>query len=126
MVQWEAEQADEQQNEDLISEETASIPFWQMIRRFFFQTSRERETDLRHRMEQLTIAIELYPDAASNYLQRGEVREQLGYYELAQDDFLKALELTEQQFAGARWGIGSQLVRDTAQQRLQEVSRRID
>lgn len=129
MAQWEAEQEDEQQDDDLIAEdvlETASISFWQMIRGFFFQTSDERKTDLRRRMQQLTAAIEIDPDAASSYLQRGEVREQLGHYELAQDDFLKALELAEEQFEGARWGIGSQVVMDTAWQRLQEVSRRIN
>lgn len=124
MTDWE-EMPDEDLEEASEAEEEAHITepltFWQMVQGFFFQMPGKREQDLKQRLLQLSEAIDQYPDSAVNYLIRGEVREALGYYELARDDFKKALELAERTFEGARWGLSAQAIMDQAQRQLEDV-----
>ena len=101
--------------------EQASI--WQRIRRFFFQTVSEKREENRARMYVLTQAIETYPDAAINYLLRGELYLEIREQDLAQEDFEKALELAETQFDNDRWGLGSQAIMDRARRGLQRIAR---
>ena len=66
---------------------------WQNLRRIFFPTRTERENQLVRRISRLSNAIELYPDSPTNYTLRGELFLETGDYELAAEDFRRALEL---------------------------------
>ena len=126
---------DELEIDDLdegVEDEADSLPskpildqasIWQRIRRFFFQTVSEKREENRARMYVLTQAIETYPDAAINYLLRGELYLEIREQDLAQEDFEKALELAETQFDNDRWGLGSQAIMDRARRGLQRIAR---
>ncbi|MDQ7035246.1 MAG: hypothetical protein Q9P01_10550 [Anaerolineae bacterium] len=47
--------------------------FWQMIRRFFFQTPSEKRAEQQQRLSDLNLAIVNNPDIATNYMLRGEI-----------------------------------------------------
>lgn len=96
---------------------------WQSIRRFFFKTASEKEDENRTRMYILNNAIETYPDAAVNYLLRGELQIELRQYEMAQTDFETALELAATQYDNERWGLGAQAIQDRARRGLQRTVR---
>lgn len=109
-------------------EEQSSIPqknrpaIWQTIRRFFVKTASEQEAENRTRMYVLNNAIETYPDAAVNYLLRGELYLDIGRHNQAKDDFEKALELATDQYDNERWGLASQAIQDRARRGLQKLS----
>lgn len=94
---------------------------WQRIWRFFFKTSSVREAEYRERMIELSKAIENFPDAAVNYILRGELHSQHQEYDEAREDFNKALELAEAQYENERWGISAQAIRDRALKGLQRI-----
>lgn len=120
-------------NDDLdesVEEESDSLPsnskiaqtaLWQRIRRFFFKTASEKKEEFRTRIIILSHTIETHPDAAVNYVLRGELYLALRERELAQQDFEKALELAEAQFDNDRWGLGSQAILDRARLGLQRI-----
>lgn len=56
------------------------------------------------RLEELTAAIERYPDAPSNYVYRGELLLEEGYFEGAAADFEKALGIADSLAESANWG----------------------
>ena len=115
---------DEDEFDDEIETHSDEIrPIWQKIRRFFFMTSAEKREDNRQRMSELTQSIEAYPDAAANYLLRGELHTDLQQYDLAQEDFEKALALAETQYENDRWGLASQAIQDRARSGLKRIAR---
>lgn len=69
----------------------------------------------------LNLAIEIYPDAAANYLARGDYFRYEREFELAIADYQRALELVNQEMAQSRWGFVPQAVRDSIVLRLQEM-----
>jgi len=93
----------------------------QRIWRFFFKSALAREEDQQTRMLELEKAIETYPDAAVNYLLRGELFLDMRDTTAAQLDFEDALVLVEEQYQTDRWGIAAQAIRDRALQGLQQI-----
>lgn len=69
----------------------------------------------------LNLAIEIYPNAAANYLARGDYFRYERAFELAAEDYLRALMLVNQEIAQSRWGFAPQAVRDSILLRLQEM-----
>jgi hypothetical protein len=69
----------------------------------------------------LNLAIEIYPEAAANYLARGDYFRHERTFELAAADYLRALMLVNQDLARSRWGFVAQAVRDSVLLRLQEM-----
>jgi len=73
------------------------------------------------RVELLTAAIELHPDAPANYVLRGELLLEGGDDELAVSDFHKALELAEDQAETANWGYIYRALADRAREGLRRA-----
>lgn len=101
--------------------EVGNLPLWQWVRRLFLQTGLERAEEQRMRLQALTRSIEIHPDAAINYLLRGELHLELHQWDLAHEDLLNALELAQMQWSEDRWGIAAQLVMDRAEWLLDTV-----
>lgn len=95
---------------------------WETLRRWFIGVRHQRQL----RIDRLTESIEQYPDAAANYLLRGEIWLEQRHYELARADFEQALALAEAQFADAAWGIAAQAIMDRAREGLRQVEQRLD
>jgi hypothetical protein len=102
------------------------ITFWQMIRRFFFQSRAEKERENRSRLHLLNLTIINQPDVAVNYMLRGEIHLESKHYELARDDFQQAIELAQAQFKNDKWGITAQSVMDRASEGLRKTLRHLD
>ncbi|GEM_PF-1168196 len=82
----------------------------------------------RERLYNLNHAIQVAPDAAVNYVLRGEIYMDRGEYRLAADDFRQALELAESQFihqAEKQLGIINQAMQDRALAGYESALRRI-
>lgn len=77
------------------------------------------------RLDDLTEAIERHPQAASNYLLRGEIWLDKGEYEMAAADFERAQALAAGQFEESEWGLVSQMLRDQAEHGLQRAMRKL-
>ena len=73
------------------------------------------------RLNELSDAINIHPDAAVNYVLRGEIYAQMGDTEAAQVDFEKALALIATQKENDRWGITAQALQDRALRALQQI-----
>jgi hypothetical protein len=73
------------------------------------------------RIEVLSLAIERYPDAAVNYVLRGEAWLGLGFPGNAREDFVAALELAGEAAESARWGYVERTVADRARERLRQL-----
>jgi tetratricopeptide (TPR) repeat protein len=73
------------------------------------------------RVELLTAAIEHNPDAPSNYVFRGEILLDGGDYDLAAEDFRKALQLAEDQAETANWGYIYRALADRAREGLRRA-----
>jgi tetratricopeptide (TPR) repeat protein len=84
--------------------------------------SREIYTE---RLSELNRAIAMYPDAAVNYVLRGELYAKLGENALAQADFQRGLELAEARLEASNWGFMAQTLRDRALMGLQQVEGRL-
>jgi hypothetical protein len=95
--------------------ESGGFSLWRRIRCLFFQTGLERAEERRIRLQALTRSIEIHPDAAINYLLRGELHLELHQWDLAHEDLLNAFELAQMQWSEDRWGIAAQLVMDRAE-----------
>jgi hypothetical protein len=102
---------------------TDALGFWQKLRRFFLPSFQERRENERQRLLDLTVAIERYPEAAVNYLLRGELHLELEQYTLAQEDLEQALQLAEAQYQQESWGLSAQAIADRARRGLEEVLR---
>lgn len=75
------------------------------------------------RLQELNLAIELHPDAAVNYLLRGEWFLEKRQFYIARDDFRQAAQLAETQRDTRLWGVVEQWVLDRALVYLDEVER---
>jgi tetratricopeptide (TPR) repeat protein len=109
------------ETEEKVKGEAPSL--WQRLRRFFFPSYQERREAERQRLIDLAVAIERYPEAAVNYLLRGELHLELAQYELAKEDFEQALQLAEAQYPQERWGLSAQAISDRARRGLETVLR---
>jgi tetratricopeptide (TPR) repeat protein len=83
----------------------------------------ERVSEVVSRVDVLTGAIEKRPDAPVNYVLRGEALLDGGDYELAAEDFRKALELAEPQAESANWGYINRALADRAREGLRYCKR---
>jgi tetratricopeptide (TPR) repeat protein len=83
----------------------------------------ERVSEVVSRVDVLTAAIEKRPDAPVNYVLRGEALLDGGDYELAAEDFRKALELAEPQAESANWGYINRALADRAREGLRYCTR---
>jgi len=70
------------------------------------------------RLEQLAAAIERHPQSPANYVLRGELYLDARNYALAEADFLRALELSEQGAETADWGYIHRAFNDRAREGL--------
>ncbi len=77
------------------------------------------------RLAELNRTISTYPDAAVNYVLRGEIYAGMGEYGLAQADFEQGLMLAEAQFETSDWGFMAQTVRDRALVGLDRVRHKV-
>lgn len=102
---------------------TLSLTFWQKLRRFFLPNHEERREENLQRLRDLTVAIERYPEAAVNYLLRGELHLALAQYRLAQEDLEQALQLAEAQYQQDSWGLSAQVISDRARRGLEQILR---
>jgi hypothetical protein len=75
------------------------------------------------RLAALTDAIAANPDAAVNYVMRGELFLEHGERELAYADFVKALTLAAAQLETEEWGLVAQAVQDRAEAGLRRLIR---
>lgn len=73
------------------------------------------------RIEVLSLAIERYPDAAVNYVLRGEAWLGLGFPGNAREDFIVALELASEAAESARWGYVERAMADRAREGLRQL-----
>ena len=73
------------------------------------------------RVDVLTAAIELHPEAPVNYVLRGEALVEARDYALAAEDFRKALELAETQAETANWGYIYRALADRAREGLHRI-----
>jgi len=96
---------------------------WQRLRRFFLPSPEERREAERQRLLELSIAIERYPEAAVNYLLRGELHLQQKQWALAEEDLSEALRLADSQYSQERWGISAQAIADRARRGLDDILR---
>lgn len=75
------------------------------------------------RIEVLSLAIERFPDAAVNYVLRGEAWLGMGNRANALDDFRAALALASEAAEGARWGYVEQALADRAHEALRRLEK---
>ena len=118
--------ADEGQKNDFSLKNKYHLSFWQMLRRLFFQTRSERLLEQQRRLSDLNLAIVERPDVAVNYMLRGELRLEKKQYELAREDFSRAIELAEAQFESEKWGITAQAIMDRAREGLRQTLRYLE
>jgi hypothetical protein len=78
------------------------------------------------RLIALSRAIERHPDAAVNYVLRGELFLKMGEHTRAADDFQGALILTDAQLQQDDWGLVAQAVQERALAGLRMLSGRED
>jgi hypothetical protein len=132
-MDWEETQNDISEDESAADEKEKSferdieqVSFWQMLRRFFFQTNTEKRVEQHQRLQDLNLALANNPEVAANYMLRGEIRLEQKHYELARDDFLEAIRLAEAQFEGDSWGLAAQSVMDRAREGLRHTMRYLE
>lgn len=77
-------------------------------------------------LDPLDQAIARRPNAATNYVLRGELYWRAGEYELAASDFESAFRLASAQFEADDWGLLSQALRDRAEQGLARAQRKMN
>ncbi len=81
--------------------------------------------DMARRRDDLTQMIVEQPEAASNYILRGELLLEAGDYGAATEDFRRGLELAAQQVETADWGLVAQALQDRALAGLERAERRM-
>jgi hypothetical protein len=65
-------------------------------------------------MQHLDALIEVYPESAVHYVERGELFLKAGAYVLAERDFEEAARLGEAAYRASRFGLAAQVIRDRA------------
>jgi hypothetical protein len=84
-----------------------------------------RQRPLDERLAELNQTIAEHPNAAINYVLRGELYLNKGEITLAQADFRWAFTLADAAFEASDWGFVAQVVRDRALDGLREAERRL-
>ncbi len=102
---------------------SAPEPVWKKLLRQMLGTP-DSET-LQQRVNELNRAIADDPEAAINYVLRGEAYLQTREYALAYADFQQGLEMATTQVEQNDWGIVAQAVQDRAAQGLKVASKRL-
>ena len=97
---------------------------WGLVRSWLWPTVEQRTVLIQARLESLNDQIERYPDTASNYVIRGELYLEAQFYDLATQDFSKALELSEKQYETNDWGVVVQALQARAVQGLEQARRK--
>jgi cytochrome c-type biogenesis protein CcmH/NrfG len=120
------DEPNEAEKEKSFERDIEQVSFWQMLRRFFFQTNAEKRVEQHQRLQDLNLALANNPEVAANYMLRGEIRLEQKHYELARDDFLEAIRLAEAQFEGDGWGLAAQVVMDRAREGLRHTMRYLE
>lgn len=107
--------------------ETVAQPAWWVgLRRFFWMTPAERETEQAERLEQLNHAIARHPDeVAAVFLLRARLFLEQDQLHLAQADLEEAIASAESQLVWERWGLTAQAIRDQAMHELSNLRRRL-
>ena len=77
--------------------------------------------EYRQQLANLNAAINQYPEAAVNYLQRAELYRAQGEPNLAKADLKAAYRRAQTELADARWGLVAQSVRDRAANLLSQM-----
>jgi hypothetical protein len=83
--------------------------------------ARPRRDDRGARLRELNLAIEVYPEAALNYVLRAEFLLEQGEKQLAENDFETALALATEQLESDSWGVINQVVIDRARLGLNDI-----
>lgn len=96
---------------------------WETLRRALWPTPEERSAQAQRRITRLSQAIDFSPEAATNYVLRGELFLQIGAFAAAEADFLRALEIAAAQVEEQEWGILPQVLQDRAQEGLAQAQR---
>lgn len=104
---------------------TTSAPetLWERVRRSLLPTPAEQAARYEQRLALLDEAVARHPQASSNYVLRGELYLEAGFYDFAVMDFQKALELASRQLETERWGVITQTMRDRAYDGLNRALR---
>jgi hypothetical protein len=84
-----------------------------------------RPRPVNERLAELNQTIADHPNAAINYVLRGELYLNKGEIALAQADFRWAFTLADADFEASNWGLVAQVVRDRALDGLREAERRL-
>lgn len=125
----ECESAKELEDEPALAAEAAEVTawvdtpaaaqpgMWQRVLRMA-GLGRPTGTELEMRLADLNRAIAEHPDAAMNYVLRGELYLEVRDDQLARADFEQALALAAQEVETADWGIIAQVAQDRAAQGL--------
>ena len=86
---------------------------------------RDTDAEREQRLANLNRAVTQYPDAAANYLLRGELHAEMRRYDDAAADLQRVVTLAGDAYAARRWGVVAQTVRDRALYLLDEVTREL-
>ncbi len=90
---------------------------WERLRQLLFRGENRGQ-----RLQQLHQAIADSPDAAVNYLLRGELYLEMHERGWAKADFERAAALAQEQYESRRWGIEAQAVQDRALRHLERLA----
>jgi hypothetical protein len=88
-----------------------------------FTGGRQQADDMEGELDR---AIERYPEAASNFVLRGELRLKRGDAELARADFVRAYEIAAQNLADHQFGFVAQMTQDRALDGLERARALLD
>ena len=111
-------EGDQLPDDDLVYVEP-SPSWWQRLVGWWLPDKRKRT----QRLAELDWAIDHHPESPSGYVLRGEVYLEMRNYELAADDFRRALAYTTGHVEQHDWGIIVQVLEDRAWCGLQEAER---
>lgn len=76
------------------------------------------------RLIELNETITHYPETTAAYVLRGEIYLDAQFYDLATEDFTRAVTLAEGQYKTSDWGVVAQAMRDRARVGLQKAQAR--
>lgn len=110
---------DDVQDSESLSFVENSPNLFQRLRRMVYKLPVERYREQTQRLRELNWTIDTYPEAASNYVLRGELYILMNRDEAARTDFEYAITLLDNE--EWRWGIGAQALRDRAFEGLSKL-----
>lgn len=113
----------QEQMPEPVTGQRVSVPVWQSLRRWLLPGEAERTEDDLRRLALLDETITRYPHSPSGYVLRGELHLQTGLIDQALQDFRQGLVLAENQLYTEKWGVVAQVMRDRAQEGLNQALR---